>query len=235
MTLLSIVQSVCDEIGFPSVAAVAGATDPLGRQFYALANKELRELSKWYDWPVLQRTYTLTVVAATDTYALPAGFRKIAAGTAYRNSDYWMLRGSVTPGEWQQRRVELLSSLDRSVFRIFGNPSKIVLDPMPTAAGSVVFEYQSQNYAVTNVPAEIPQYAADTDTAIVSEELVQMGLLWRIKHAKGLEFGADIDEYNAAVPKAFSEAFAQPPIPIGGPVINSPLTYGYVPDTGFGV
>lgn len=234
MTLLTMAQSVCDEIGLPRVAAVATATDPLGMQMFALAKKELRELSKRFDWPVLQRAYSLAVVAGTATYSLPAGFRKMSSGTAYRDNDYWMLRGSVTPNEWQRRKAELLSSLDRSVFRIFGNPAQLVLDPVPVANGNLVFEYQSKNYAQTNVPVEILTYTADTDTSIVDEELVQMGLMWRIKHAKGLEFGADIAEYNSAIPKAFAEAYAQPPVQVGGPLVLSPLTFGYVPLNGFG-
>jgi hypothetical protein len=62
-----------------------------------------------------------------------------------------------------------------------------------------------------------------------------MGLKWRIKHAKGLEFSADLAEYEAVVAREFAAALAQPALGVGfSRHSDGPLTQGYTPENGFG-
>jgi len=234
MTLLTIVQSVCDEIGLPRPSQVATNSDQLARQMFSLANKELRELSKRYNWPALVRDYQVPVVAGVAAYALPADYRSLVADTAYAANQYQTVRGSLSPYEWQRRKQQLLNSLDRVGFRIYGSPQMMYFDPVPNAANPPLFEYVSKFY-VTNMNNErIQQYVSDADTSVVDEDLVQMGLMWRIKHAKGIEFSADKAEYDMAVPREFAKALGTPSLSVGGRLYDSPLTDGYVRDTNFG-
>lgn len=234
MTLLSIVQSVCDEVGFPRPATVAGNTDQLARQMFSLANKEVRELSKKYDWPKLVQAGTIPIVSGTATYDLPADYRSWVSESAYRTGDYWAVRGSVSPQEWQYRKREMLNALDQMAFRLYGNPLQVHFNPMPSQADSFSFEYISSSYVTTGAGALAPVYVNDTDTSALDEDLVQMGLKWRAMQAKGLEYSAARLEYDAAVPREFSKAQAAPVLDVGGSRYRSPLTDGYVQESGFG-
>lgn len=232
MTLLSIATSVCDEVGLPRPSAVASSTGSLERQLFALANAELRELCTM-DWPVLNRTKQFNTVIGTFQYALPDDFRKLVVGTAYNAGSYYRVRASLTGKEWERRRNALLTPLYRYGLRILGNPQKVNLTPTPQAVEPLLYEYQTINRAMAGA-VEQPLYVVDTDVSIIDEALVQMGLKWRIKHAKGLEFSADIALYNQAVQRAFAAALALDEISLTETTREEVLSPGYVPEIGFG-
>jgi hypothetical protein len=236
VALLDLVQRVCDEVGLPRPVTVASATDQLARQLFSLANAELEELSKRFDWPVLTREYNFPTVAAQAQYALPGDYRKFLANTVYDSSRYYQMRGSLSAGEWQRVKAMNLGALSCARVRIYGNPLKLNILPTPTAVENVVFEYMSKNFAVNGAGAEQLRYSNDSDTSLIDEGLVRIGLKWRIKHAKGLEFTADLAEYEAVVAREFAAAMAQPHIPVGfSRHEDAPITSGYVPSQGFGV
>lgn len=234
MSLLSIVQSVSDEVGFPRPSFVASSTDQLARQMLSLANKELREISKKYNWPKLVKDYTIPIVAGVATYDLPDDYRSWVSESAYRTGDYWGVRGSVSPQEWQYRKREMLNSLDQMAFRLYGNPLQVHFNPMPAQADSFTFEYVSSSYVTTVTNDFAPEYVNDGDVSVIDEDLVQIGLKWRAMRAKGLEYSAELAEYNAVIPREYSKAIASPIVHVGGNSHRSPLTDGYVQESGFG-
>lgn len=236
MALLDLVQRVCDEAGLPRPVTVAASTDQLARQLFSLANAELEELSKRFDWPVLTREYNFPTVAGTAQYALPGDYRKFLANTIYDSTRYYQMRGSLSSGEWQRVKALNLGALSCARVRIYGNPLKLNVLPTPVSVETVVFEYLSKNFAVNGAGAEQLRFSNDSDTPQIDEGLVRMGLKWRIKHAKGLEFSADLAEYEAVVAREFAAALAQPHIPVGfSRHEDAPITSGYVPSQGFGV
>jgi hypothetical protein len=235
MALLDVVQRVCDEVGLPRPAVVATSTEQLARQMFSLANAELEELSKRFDWPVLTREYNFPTVAGTSQYVLPADYRKFLSNTLYDSTRFYQMRGSISSGEWQRTKALNLGALSCAKVRIYGNPAKINVLPTPVSAENVVFEYMTKNFAVNAGNAEILRYSADNDVALIDEALIRMGLKWRIKHAKGLEFSADLAEYEGVVAREFASALAQPALNVGFSRHGDlPLTQGYTPEQGFG-
>jgi hypothetical protein len=233
--LLEVVQDVCDEVGLPRPSAVATSTEQLARQMFSLANAELAELSKRFNWPVLTREYTFPTVAATAQYALPADYRKFLQETIFESTRYYQMRGSLSAGEWQRTKALNLGTLSTARVRIYGNPLKLNILPTPVSVENVVFEYMTKNFAVHADNTETLRYSADNDVALIDEALIRMGLKWRIKHAKGLEFSVDLAEYEAVVAREFAAALAQPALGVGFSRANDgPLTQGYTPENGFG-
>ncbi len=234
MSLLSIAQSVCDQVGFPRPASIAASSDQLARQLFALANKELRELSKSMGWAALDVTYQFDTVIGQDEYALPSDYKSLVSDTVWRNNDFWRVRGGMSPQEWAYRKRQLLNTLDYSAFRLIGSPLKFVIDPVPQIVDTYTFEYRTKFFAIGADNVRKERYAVDTDTSLVDEDLVEAGLMWRFKHAKGLEFSADVIEYDSMVQREFAKQLGSGAIPVGGYNTLSPLTDGYVRDNGFG-
>jgi hypothetical protein len=235
MALLDLVQRVCDEVGLPRPVAVAGSTDQLARQLYSLANAELEELSKRFDWPVLVREYNFPTVATQAAYTLPADYRKFLADTIYDKDRYYKMRGSLSAGDWQRTKAMNLGSLSCANVRIYGRPLKLNILPTPASVENVVFEYMTKNFVVDGSGNEQLRFSNDNDVSLIDEGLVRMGLKWRIKHAKGLEFSADLAEYEAVVAREFAAAMAQPHIPVGfSRHADEPITSGTIPSSGFG-
>ncbi len=84
MTLLSIIQDACNDIGFPPPATVVNNTDAL--QYLRLTNRAGEALSRW-PWEELIKEGTITLVAADQDYALPTDFRYIIPETQWNRDD----------------------------------------------------------------------------------------------------------------------------------------------------
>lgn len=73
MTLLELVQQVCDELMIQRPQTVAGSTDPQIRQLLALLNRLGVDLSRQAQWQRLNREHLLTTVAINQTGNTVAG------------------------------------------------------------------------------------------------------------------------------------------------------------------
>lgn len=239
MTLLSICRSVAGETGWPVMDAVASNSELTAVQLFAIANTELNSLSEMFDWPHLEVDYIIPTVKGTAVYSLPGDFRKIAFGSLFNANQYYRIRGSMSTEEWQVRKHGLLGNLSRTTFRIAypaGLPV-IELTPTPVTAENAVLLYYSTKHARDSTSVAVPQYTVDSDVSRIPERLVQLGIKWRFRRAKGLDFSAELAEYNATVNQQYTARKAPQDIPIGGRRYSSDLdgvTSGYVPDNGFG-
>jgi hypothetical protein len=155
--------------------------------------------------------------------------------TIFDSTRYYQMRGSLSAGEWQRTKALNLGTLSTARVRIYGNPLKLNILPTPVSVENVVFEYMTKNFAAHADNSETLRYSADNDVALIDEALIRMGLKWRIKHAKGLEFSVDLAEYEAVVAREFAAALAQPALGVGfSRMDDGPLTQGYTPENGFG-
>jgi hypothetical protein len=73
MTLIELIQQVCDELMINSPTAVIGSTDPQVRQLLALLNRLGADISRQFQWQRLNREHILTTVAFTKTGTSTAG------------------------------------------------------------------------------------------------------------------------------------------------------------------
>lgn len=73
MTLVQLIQQVCDELGINRIPQVIGAFDPQARQLLALLNRLGTDLTRQYEWQQLNKEYILQTVAYTRTGTLTQG------------------------------------------------------------------------------------------------------------------------------------------------------------------
>ena len=235
MSILSVTQNVADVVGLPRPSQVIGSTNQLARQMLGLAKRELQTLHV-RNWPVLERLYSFNTVVDQAEYGFPIDCKNIIANTAYADNVYKRLRGGKTPGEWARLRAGIGIPDGCYRFRLSGFPLKIVLFPTPTAVENITLEYKTINTVVDNANVQKESFTADTDTSLVPEELLELGLTWRIRHAKGLEYAEDYNNYTSRVAELFSQALALDDIPVSAyvPEECSGVLDPYCPTTGFG-
>lgn len=241
MTLLSIVQNVADDIGLPRPSMVAASVDQDARSFMAHAKKAVADLAKTKNggWTILQRLHTFTTVASQDEYDLPSDFREPIGDTAWDRSTYFEMRGPLSAQEWQAVRSGLAASPAlRFRWRIkragSGVTNKFVLDPVPTASGdTLVFEYVS-SHPILDADGSTTKttWAADDDTSLLDEDLIELGLKYRFQESRGLEFRVSLADYERQLDMAMARD--------GGARVLALAHRGFrlppanVPETGFG-
>ena len=196
MSLLSIVQDACDDIGFPAPDSVVGNSE--ASQYFRLLNREGEALSRW-PWEILVKEELTTMVAGDQDYALPSDYRYIIPTTQWSRDDQRNLIW-INSQEWQFfKGWTTVNSLNRRA-RIRNNQLEFEQEVLAGDAGKIIaYEYVSKFWSQTSGSVAQQKFTMDTDTGLLDEELLTLGLIWRIKKAKGLDWQPDFQEYQLQV------------------------------------
>jgi hypothetical protein len=81
--------------------------------------------------------------------------------------------------------------------------NRLLITPVPAAGADLMFEYHSRCW-LTSVDGVTYRtaWASDDDVALLDEDLMTAGLVWRWKQAKGLEYAEDFAKYERRVADA---------------------------------
>lgn len=232
MTLLSICTNALNELGeLETPSSFAGNTNKTAKNIVRLANSEIADLSRRYDWQVLMTDQSISTVAGQEEYALPSDYSRYAVDAYNDRSNRRSIYGPITASEYQALKRDQVQSGIYKYFRIRGN--QILIYPLPSATGDLlVFEY------VKNTPVEsaggAPQqyFLADTDVSLIDEYLVTLGVIWRFRRMQGLNYDEEMSRYQTEVTKAVARDKALPNLYLGSTSVRYP---GYnLPDQNYG-
>jgi hypothetical protein len=213
MSLLTIIQYHAGRTNIPVPSAVmANIADTQILQMVRLLEEEGTDLSKRGDWEGITFETTHTTTAAEDQGAMTTlstnGFRSIKNKTFWDRSSNLPVKGPLSPTQWQ-RVKGMSSSLSRYHYRI--RAGKLLITPTPPADLTFAWEYRSKNWILGADGSTYKQYfTLDTDTILLPEDLVILGLRWRWKKEKGLEYSEDFNSYEAQVKQALGEDGGKP-------------------------
>lgn len=201
MSLLTICQDASDAIGFPRPAAIINSTNQTARQLLALVNQEGEQLSKAKNWSALVSEHTFTLATADQEYALPPDFRWIVPNTTWDRSDDRIVLNPINGEEWQFLKAwTTVAGLNRRA-RI--RDGQIEFEQTILAADNgktIAFEYLSSYWAdIAAGGTPKSKFTIDTDVPLIDSNLMTLGLIWRFRRAKGLEYESELAEYRAQV------------------------------------
>lgn len=211
MSLLTMMRSVFPRIGLSAPAQVVSSTDKTVQQVLALANEEGQELASRYTWQALIREATFTTVASETqgsiTTIAGSDFDFILNETIWNRSLKRPVFGPKSPSEWQQLKAQFMNG-PWNQYRIRGND--IIFLPVPAAGQDCYFEWYSKNWA-----ANASTWATDEDTSVLSERLMALGVIWRWKELKNLEYAEAFNKYERAVDDATARDGGKPTLNLG--------------------
>lgn len=176
-------------------------------------------------------------------YALPSDFRRTITDTEWDRQRRWPLIGPRSPQQWQLYKSGLIgvATFQRrwriKPVLIAGAPPTdyFCLDPVPTDNGSdLVFEYISNAWCASIAGATQTSWQADSDIALIEEDLISLEARWRFLARSGLAYDAERDEAEREIAKAFALDGGMPIFDMA-PVYGTTLVGPYnIPDTGYG-
>ena len=212
MTLLSICQNVADFTGFERPTSIISNTDPIARQLLALAQREGKQLMRMSDWAILKKEHTFSTSNGTAAYALPSDFDRLVLETSYNRSDNDILTGPISSAEYQLVNHGMATTGTTEKFRLkaASNALKFELDPTPSSTQTIGFEYVSNQFCQSSGGSGQAVWTADTDTGILDETTMEMGITWRFKSSHGLDFAEDFRQYQLEVRQAIARNGSAP-------------------------
>lgn len=217
MSLLTIVQEAARRIGIVVPNDVAGSSDAQVVQLIAIANQEGQSLADRYDWQVLRRESTFTTTA-TESQGLfttiASDFKAMVTDTFWNRSLKRPVSGCLSPQDWQALKAAPMTGPFQQ-FIIRGG--ELLMLPSPPAGQTCAFEYFSKNWCLgDDGSTRQSSYALNGDTAYLDESIMLIGVIWRWKHIKGLEYAEDFKLYESRVADAMTRDKGATAINMGG-------------------
>lgn len=241
-TLLAWLTKVCNEIGLPVPSQAIGSSDNSMRTLLTMSNREGRDLVREVQWEALTRLYTFTTVSGQGEYDLPSDFDRLIVDTEWDRSGTQPLIGPFGPSSWQSFKsgVGAAASVGRR-FRIYRSQTstgrKIYIDPVPADDGATLaFEYVSNCWCLNaNGVTLQTEWATDTDTPLLNEDLLALGTIVRFRRSKGLAFASEADEYASLLASLKGSDKPAKRLDMGGGGEDFRLLDTCnIPDTGYG-
>lgn len=215
MSLLTIIQTAADRCSLARPTAVTSDTDANIKMMLRLATEEGQSLRDRVDWQEITKEHTFTTVAAAaQTSSVPDDFHRVIPDTMFNRDTNRKVWGPMSPNEWQLIQSSLVTRVDPA-FRLRGGT--ILFSPTPTAGENVYYEYVSKNWCQSSGGTEQSAWAADTDTGILDENMMALGVIWRFKRARGLDYSEEFNEYERRVNHAMQRDGSRPRIYLSEP------------------
>lgn len=220
LTCLQIIQAACKRIGILSPNAAVTGTDQQIIQLVSLAEEEGQELATRFAWEALQVEATFNTVAAqvqTTLTAITTGFDYIVNDTIWNRTLRRPVYGPKSQQDWQQAKANQINGPFNS-FRIIADA--INFYPNPVAGQTCAFEYQSRAWVNKAAGGTADTWTADGDTPKLDGQLMVLGIIWRWKAAKGLDYAEDYAKYERRVSDAMGRDGGKPKLDMGGGCVD---------------
>lgn len=196
MTLLSIISDVADEVGLPRPAAVIGSTDGAVQKMARMSTRTARDLVMRVPWRQLRTERTFTAVAGeTQAGVLPADLDSVIAETLWDRTNRRLISGAVPAMQWQSMKATLPAGGFDRWFTLRGG--SILIYPGMAGGESCAFEYVSRNWCASAGGTPQSAWAADTDVALLDEELLTLGTVASYLRSEGQPWEAARADFEA--------------------------------------
>lgn len=236
MTLLTAVNNAQRELSLPVTSTLIADGQETQNLLYRLARKEASEILRRTDYvfPALRRTqsFTASLASLQSAPGKPTNFKRAIPGTFWNRSTNRQIGGPLSEEEWALANGDSVTSMIQQyvMFRYDG----LHIFPVPTVADTISYDY------VFNTPVLAADgvtykanFSVDTDTYVLDEELLTLGVVWRYLKTKGRDYAEAMRDYEFALS---AEAVMQrtPRTLSIAPDDNDGLGLPNVPDSGFG-
>lgn len=216
MSLLTIIQNVAAELNLPAPETVITATDKQTVTMLALANREGKLLATRGRWQEMTKIASFTTVAAElqgTMESIAPGFNYLLGKTMWNQSMIQPVYGGLYPEDWEQLEAYTVQG-PYPKYRI-RNKSLYML-PIPTAGQTIAFEYMSRYWCQSSGGTLQDAWADDTDTGVLEEDLMTMGIKWRYLRSVGLDYSQEFADYESELADNLTRGQALRDIRAGG-------------------
>lgn len=192
MTIQAVVTSASIRVIGSVPAAVFSSQAQVMIEMRDLVQDVAIEIAQAAEWRALTKTATLT---GGDSFPLPTDYDRMLVGQGMQDQAnwFWGYYAYRDVSEYLMAVNGQVPTLDPGGWIILENEFKF----WPAASGTATFPYIS-NLIVLDADGVTRKtdFQADNDTFMLNERLLTLGLIWRYRAQKGLEYAEDMQTYS---------------------------------------
>ena len=223
------IQGAATKIGIDRPNTVIGNNRTEVMELLELANEEGAELVT-RPFQALRRELLFTTVATeAQTGMVPADYGYMISGTLWNRSTNRKLEGVVSPEVWQHLKSTASNTSYETLYMRGGD---FLLMPIPPAGETIAGEYITKSFCRSAGGVEQSEWLADTDTSILPERLMKLGVVVRYKVQKGLDATFDLAQYQTQMLMLLAQDKPAQRVCLSG--AGSIMRGLNVPETGYG-
>ena len=180
-TLNEMLNNVLMQSGFLKVAQFTGTIDPDNNQMVAIANRVAYEILNFYPWNGLLKETTINLTTGQALYPLPADFQSIISDSAWEADGSRKVDMPVSNAEWYMFKFSAFSDGGTIRARLMGKEIEVI---DPNTGDSFQIEYVTKFPILNAIAAPIEWFTADTDTWLLDDQLLILGVQAHWQQAK---------------------------------------------------
>lgn len=198
MTVLSACQEAAVKLNQTRPGSLFSTSDPLALELALAVTEAAEAILNAHDWQKLKTLATLTGDATTLSFNLPADYDRMlkkadvhsaswqnARFTPAKDEDDWLYINDIginaTPGVW---------IILGGQFRVF---------PAMPVGETARFYYVSNLIVAPATGSNKATFTLDSDTFRLSEKLLRLGVVWRWRSNKRMEYAEDMANFETAL------------------------------------
>jgi hypothetical protein len=201
MSLLTIVQDAMVDVGLTRPSYAIASTDPGVIAMIRMVNQTGKHLMRRHAWTVMQteKTFTSVALASQETAsAVPTDFDRFINESFWNRTKIRPVYGPLSPQEWQERQASPIGGIS-DYFRMQGG--QIYIYPTPTAGWTMAYEYVSSYWVSGSKTA----MTADSDTALIDENLLTLGAIWRYLKTRSMDYAEEFRAFEMETETAIAK------------------------------
>ena len=196
MTVFTSIKAAALRTTGVAITNAFASTAQIAVEMTDLANEVATDILKSHDWRQLTKIAIVTPDGG-EVYGLPADYDRMvsAGGIEDAASWFWGYEPFTSVNQWLQFKSGSYAIISPGGWIILENR----LNFYPVPVGPAQFPYISNLLvrSAANVPKSA--FTADTDTFVLPERLLTLGLIWRWMAQKGLEYSEALATYEVAL------------------------------------
>ena len=199
MPVLSAIQSAALRVVGQRPDQIFASTGQIEVELADLANEVAADIAKSADWRDLTRIATITTTGA-EAYDAPVGYDRmlLSAEVDDPTTWFWGYEPFDSVNEWMRYKSGSYSIISPGGWIILGGQFNFY--PAPT--GQASFPYITKLWATDAAGTPKAAFTSDDDEFLLDNRLLTLGLIWRYRSEKGLEYAEAMATYETAIAQA---------------------------------
>lgn len=235
MTLLTVVQDVCEVVGVARPTTVFGSinTDRTMQEMLRVANEIAQRMAgDTREWAAMKVIGTFT--GPGDAFDPPTDFKRLLLSSEIWRSTQtqYPMRYISDTNEWLQRRLRNYAD-SRGEWTNYAG--KIRFWPVLAADQTATFAYLGKNCVLLAGGGVSDQFQADGDRYLLEERLLKLGMIYQWKSDKGSPYAEDMGTWSDALSMAFGTDKPSPTLIGRTPMYDDYGVMGASSSVGFSV